>query len=167
MWMKIIKTDFTTASSVSVDNCFSAAYQHYLILRNLSGSSADQAIRFRLRASGTDSTGFNYRMQNFFGNSSSQTATRVLPGDSLDSWTNLLGHTETTSSGFLQLRVSYPFQNEVTSAFGYFSYDADGSLRLYQNLGSHDLTTAYDGFTVFPGGGTITGSITVYGLRES
>lgn len=167
MWMKIIKTDFTAASSVSVDNCFSAAYQHYLILRNLSGSSADQAIRFRLRASGADSTGFNYRQQNLLANDSTNTATRSLPSDSLSSWANVLGHTETASCGFLQLRVSYPFQSEVTSAFAYFSYDADGSLRLYQNLGSHDLTTAYDGFTAFPASGTITGSITVYGLRES
>lgn len=167
MWMKIIKTDFTAASSVSIDNCFSETYRHYLILRNFSGSIADQAIRFRLRSSGSDATAFDYRIQVLIGNSTSVTAVRSLPGDSLSSWSNALGHTETTSCGFVKLNVSYPFQSEITSANSIFSLDADGSISGYNSVFSHDLTTSYDGFTAFPASGTITGSITVYGLRES
>ena len=33
--------------------------------------------------------------------------------------------------------------------------------------GSHSLATAYDGMTIYPPSGTITGSVRVYGYRNS
>lgn len=167
MWIKTGTTTFSGASSVSLNNCFSADYEHYMVFRKLSGSVSEQSLRVRLRSSGVDSTGTNYRAQVLIGNGTSVTAVRSLPGDGLDSWNNALGFTETTTSGMALLSISYPYQAQITVAASDMSYDIDGNLRLYHCSWSHDLTTAYDGITVFPDTGTITGSFTVYGLRES
>ena len=48
-------TTFSAVSSVSVNNCFTSAYENYLILGNVIGT-AGTSIAARLRASGTDAT---------------------------------------------------------------------------------------------------------------
>lgn len=37
----ITSSTFSAVSSVSIDNCFSADYDHYLIMRNLQGAVID------------------------------------------------------------------------------------------------------------------------------
>jgi hypothetical protein len=166
-WVKTGETSFTTQSSVSINNCFSAEYTHYMILRNFSGSVADEAVRVRLRAGGSDASSANYRAQVIFANSTTVSAVRSLPADGLSSFSNGLGYTETSAFAFAVLRISNPFQEERTTAWSDISYDADGNIRIYRQVNSHDLTNSYDGITVFPASGTITGTITVYGLKES
>lgn len=165
MWKKISKTDFSAVSSVSIDNCFSATYTHYLVVRNLTGSADDSGIDIRLRVGGVDATAADYRHQRVDANSTTITGARVT-GDT--DFQYALGWTEPGVFGFAQCRLSNPFEAVRTTAWSDMSFIADGNIRLMRVVYEHDLTTSYDGLTVYPAdGGTITGSITVYGLKES
>lgn len=162
-YIKTGEVSFTTQSSVSIDNCFSATYTHYLVVRNLLGSSGDVALGVRLRVSATDASGADYRDQ--YVNASSTTIAGAR-ATGATSWTAALGYTEATAFGFEQLRVSNPFETVRTTAWCDRSSDADGSIVLDRRVYAHDLTTSYDGITVIPASGTITGSIKVYGLTS-
>jgi hypothetical protein len=157
----ISKTTFNAVSSVSIDNCFSASYTHYLVTRNFSASATDNTVDVRLRVSGTDDTGTNYRRQYVEAFSTTIGATRST-GQSLWAWG--MGDTEATAIGFLQLRISNPFEAVRTTAWVDNVYRATGNIELFRNVYAHDSATSYTGFSVIPAAGTITGSITVYGI---
>jgi len=164
MWKKISKTDFTTAATVSIDNCFSASYTHYLVVRNLLGSAADVTLGVRVRVSSTDDSGANYREQRVYAASTTVGGSRST-GQTV--WTWASGYTEIAAFGYVALKISNPFEAVRTTAWADVSYGASGSIEMLRTVMAHDLTTSYTGFTVIPGSGTITGSITVYGLKES
>jgi hypothetical protein len=163
-WVKITKTDFTTSSAVNIDNCFSATYRHYLVVRNLLGSVGDQSLNVRLRVGGADDSGTNYRYQRVYVITTSVAADRAT---GVAQMSEALGKTETAAFGYGMLRISNPFEAVRTTAWTDSSTDADGGPILSRLVHAHDLTTSYTGLTVIPLSGTITGSITVYGLKES
>lgn len=151
----------TTAASISIDGCFSAAYDHYLVMRNVLGSVDTANLNVRLRVASADDSGANYRNQYVFSSSTSVSGARATGGTFFD---RLLGYTEVTSFGFSRTWISNPFGAVRTTAWTDEGYDHDGSIAMLSVVQEHDLTTSYDGFTVIPGSGTITGSVYVYGL---
>lgn len=155
---------FTTQSSVSIDGCFSAIYTHYIIKRNLLGSVATAGLNARLRVSSTDDSGANYRDQYLLAGSTSVTGARAT---GLTSWVDALGYAEATSFGYSETWISNPFDTVRTTAWSDQGYAQTGSLFAESKVYAHDLTTSYDGFTVIPTAGTITGSISVYGLVKA
>lgn len=151
----------SAASSISINGCFSAAYDHYLVMRNLLGSSVDQNINIRLRVASVDASGADYRYQFVAADAASVTGGR---GTGNTSALYGLGTTETTSFGFSQTWISNPFAAVRTTLWTNMGYNQDGGPALYSWVGEHDLTTSYDGLTAIPSGGTLTGDIYVYGL---
>jgi len=62
-------TSFSAASSVSLPtSTFSATYDDYLVLLNVTTSSADQYVSARMRVSGSDNTTSNYASGFFYVN---------------------------------------------------------------------------------------------------
>lgn len=159
----ITKSTFSAQSSVSIDNCFSATYTHYLVKRNLSGSDPDFNIGLRLRVSGVDASGTDYRRQTLNASSTTVQGAR-LTGQ--NRW-GAIGPLEATSFGYQETWISNPFETVRTTAWTDASYDTDGNIELQTIVYAHDLTTSYSGFTVLPGAGTITGSVSVWGLVKS
>lgn len=157
----ISNTSFTTASSVNVDNCFSATYTHYLIKRNLLGSSAGTYVAMRLRVSGSDASGTNYRRQYISPDSTTINANRST-GDTL--WFQGAGYVESTTMGFSETWVCNPFEAVCSTAWSDVSLSATSTITAVTNVMAHDLTTSYTGFTLVTGAGTITGSVSVFGL---
>lgn len=157
----ITSASFTTQASVSIDGCFSAGYDHYLVMRNLLGSVANADLDVRLRVSGTDASGADYRWQRVYADSTTVGGSRATGATSA---AHALGYTETTSFGFSRTWISNPFAAVRTTFWTDHSYDADANIYLCSRVQEHDLTTSYDGFTVTPSVGTITGSLYVYGL---
>ena len=51
---------FTSASAISLNGCFSSTYENYRVMFQVSGTSANSNISFRMRSSGTDESGNNY-----------------------------------------------------------------------------------------------------------
>lgn len=157
----ITSASASSASTVNIDNCFSAAYDHYLILRDVSGSGADNALNVRLRASGSDSaTGYRYQVI--------QATSTSVPGardTAATSFASLLGYTEATSCGYVGAWISNPFGAVRTTAWTNHSGDVDGNIYLQSIVYEHDTASSYDGFSVLTSAGQITGTIYVYGLK--
>lgn len=157
----ISKTTFSGASSVNIDNCFSATYKHYLIRRNLSHSVGAVDLQARMRVSSADDTGANYRRQYINAVSTSIGAARET---AQTAWNGAFGISESTSIGFAEMWVSNPFDAARTTFWTDFGYTMTGNISLAAEVGAHDLTTSYTGITFYPLSGTITGSISVFGL---
>lgn len=163
-YIKIATTSFSGASSVNVDNVFSAAYTHYLLTRNIQGTVTDENINMRLRVSGADDSGANYRAQEVFASSTTVTGSRVT-GDTF--WRYPIGRQSSAQHGFGMMRLSNPFEAVRTTGWGDWGDTVTGNIRLDRHVFAHDLASSYTGFTLIPASGTITGSVTVYGLKES
>lgn len=161
LW-KITSTTFTASSSVSVESCFSANYNNYVITMAIRGSVASFA-RWRLRSGSTDATAANYFRYGYTTAYNSGSISTYNAG-SETSWVPSAEY-GSTSGGFGYSRIDLfgPFQTQTTGALiNVNNTDGAGSYNL--NL-AHTLSTSYDGFTVFPNSGTITGTITVYGVK--
>lgn len=146
----IADESFSAVSSVSVNNCFTSTYAAYRIL-----ITANAAITGRLRASGTDATGSHYVNQFLAASSTSVSAGRT----TTTSWD--LG----AGAGFRLgvLDIYGPALAEVTYANYYLSANVS-TLELALLANAHNVTTAYDGFTLL--GSTITGNLRIYGYED-
>lgn len=151
---------FTAASNVSVNNCFTAAYDNYQIIYSTSANTATTGdIQFRLRSGGVDSSAASYKQ-----------------GSISNSWTNSVaafgGTTSTAGNvGFLNaandafsksINVFAPFLSQKTTWAT--SGPDDASMRVYSGL--FNATTSFDGFSIIAPSGTFTGTVRVYGYRN-
>ena len=156
----ITSQTFTSVSSVSFDDCFSADYDHYLIANKMI-SGADTAAVMRLRAGGSSDSSTNYSRQEFYSNGSGETETRITGETSYGAG---LGYLDTSLYNATLTFVSYPFASIDTSFYTACSEGVDDIpnwLNIHQ-IGWHNVASSYDGFEV-PFTTTVTGSIHVYG----
>lgn len=149
---------FSAVSSVSVNNCFTATYENYRITMRVEQSNAADA-QFRVRVGGVDLTTATYS-----------------DGSIFNSFTTSLGAGGGTGKTFIYLATT------TAGGSAYIAYDVL-SPQAAQNTGvviggvnsasagftagRVNNTTSYDGFTVYPSAGTFTGSLRIYGLRNS
>lgn len=164
MWRKVTKATFSGASSVSIDGCFSALYKQYMVVRNFAGSTDDIALGVRLRVAAADASGTDYRRQYI---SAAGTTIAGSRSTGATSWDYGMGSMQAAAFGFTMLRISNPFDAVRTTAWNDITYAASGNICIERRIMEHDLATSYDGFSILPVSGTITGSITVYGLQEN
>lgn len=159
---------FSGASSVSLNNVFSATYQSYLLLVNLTtNSDNDGDILLKWRNAGTDSSASYY---------SSYTGINTLasPGTinkTQDPATN--GHAigkmdnSTKNSQYITVDIVNVFVSNFTTCVfkGFGSTDAS-NLFSYNGGGNHRVTQSYDGFTLAAENGNFTGTISVLGYNN-
>lgn len=147
---------FSAASSVSVNNCFSATYENYLFIINQT-ASANGNINMRMRAAGTDATSANYFWQGLYASN-----TTVVGGRSTGQTSTQIGE-HASSNTIYQVLVANPFTVAETRMR---SCNAPYQT-FYDIAAGFVLTTSFDGFTIFPSTGTISGTIRVYGYKNS
>jgi hypothetical protein len=154
-------TSFSAVASQSLNNVFSATYENYrLVLRCT--SSTNQAVNFRLRASGSDNSTTNYDYQDISADNTS------LSGSRSTSQTSGLfamagAGSSSTHWNITTIDITNPFEALKTSSIAHGNYAAGPLLRIITNI--HNVATSFDGITFFVGG-TITGSISVYGYNK-
>ena len=156
---------FTTASSHSIDNCFSATYTNYKIVINLSavtGSNIDFLVR--LRVSSSDAT-TNYKTVRQFANGTSITVDTDPTGT--DDWTLgfITGTGTDVHSGTIDL--FNPFSATTTNGLTSFNGEFGAAHYLIACDWANTNATSYDGITFFPASGTISGTVSVYGYATS
>jgi hypothetical protein len=153
------KTDFSAASSVSINNCFSAAYDNYKII--MSGSvSASSYIRTRMRASGVDvSTNYNYN--GFYCNTSAVGFESGAASGAASA--TIIGRWIINYRCSLDGIIASPFLAQETNHIA----TSDNRDALYKFSSTHLTATSYDGITIYPDSGNFTGTVRVYGLRNS
>lgn len=162
--VKVASVSFTAASSVSLDGCFTSEFTHYIVRRNLLGSTALSSLNIRLRASGADDAGTNYRYQYLDASSTTIGAGRVTGQTSFSA---AMGYAEATAFGFSETWISNPYEAVRTTAWVDDGYNYTSNILLETVVYSHDLAQSYTGMTVLVSAGTMTGTITVYGLVRS
>jgi len=156
---------FSTASSHSIDNCFSATYTNYKIVINLSavtGSNIDFLVR--LRVSSSDAT-TNYKTVRQFANGTSITVDTDPTGT--DDWTLgfITGTGTDVHSGTIDL--FNPFSATTTNGLTSFNGEYGAAHYLIACDWANTNATSYDGITFFPASGTISGTVSVYGYATS
>lgn len=155
----------SAAASGSIDNVFSADYDHYLLLNNIDGTSNSNEIEFRYRASSSDATGSNYVYQQVSANGGTLGSARVTRSAHVWTWNSGTATDNNIPPGWLM--VSNPFQAVLTTSFNYGSilFDTPGLQRHYLLMNSHQVSTSYDGFTLFTTIGTLSGTVQFYGWK--
>lgn len=153
---------FTAATSVSVNGCFTSAYDMYRAELAVLSTTTFNYMGLRLRSSGTDNTTANYYSQEVYGSSTTPTAYRVYSTTSYQA-----GLIANEDSGYYSITFSKPFLTVPTtmSTFGGVSVPTNYAYN-YNSFGRYSQSTSFDGFTIVGLGVSMTGIVRIYGLRN-
>jgi len=158
---KLASASPSAAASVIFNDVFSATYNQYVISWTLTGSATID-LQARMRVGGSDESGSNYRSQSMQGNSSTAGATRYALQTAL-----YFGQLRTNRNGML-VTLTSPFQTLVTTATGNQTDFAGGTVTDPTALLVASVlnnTTSYTGITLLTSSGTMTGSISIFGVQ--
>ena len=148
---------FSAASTVSLNGVFSSTYEFYLIQIKAVCSLNTQNFNWRWRASGSDITASNY----YFARSNTNTSGTV-SGAGTGATTTATLNQIATGHGFYSIFAGH---TQTEPRLNGNSYNAELS-GLTTFASGYRATQAVDGFTIYPGGGTITGIVSVYGYNN-
>jgi hypothetical protein len=154
----IQKGSFTSSTSVNVSNCFSSTYDNYRILVKVSGTSPTNGeVRLRMRSGGSDNTASSYNYQRLYAQTTSVGGSSATNQSSsiLGSWNVDLSQIATD--------MFSPFKAENT---GFMSVSSYNQTHIDNFSGAHKVASSFDGFTMFPDAGNITGEVWVYGYAK-
>lgn len=156
---------FSASSAVNVNNCFTSTYDNYHIqVCRLTSSVGANVVNLRLRLSGTDASGTDYNRQYLSASSSTVTGVRSTGLTSMIA----IGRATTAEQNIFAFDIFNPNRATITAARIYDNEGNTGTgISLFLATFSHALTTAYDGFTLLPDSGNISGTVRVYGYRTS
>lgn len=150
---------FTSTNTTSIDNCFNSTYENYRIIIKVVGASpVNGQLRYRLRVGGADASGSNYNSQRLYAQSSS------VGGSAETAQTSGILGPENTSYSFLSTDIYRPF---LAASTGYSTVASYNQAYIDNFSGAQTSATSYDGITLFPDSGTITGEVWVYGYAKS
>lgn len=157
------ETTFSAASTVSVNNCFTSTYVNYRVLVSFATTAADQAVYLKMRASSVDSSTGYYSSSNY-----------ITQGTAFANWSNATNATQlytgTTRTNGTPTHI-YDIQNpQLTQATALHMTVNDfyGTTMLGTIMwANHSVATAYDGFTLYPAASTFSGTVRIYGYRNS
>ena len=156
----VASSDFTTSSSIVINNCFSATYKNYLILCDFTATSNNGDFNLLFRVSGTNSTtGYNYNVMR-------ATGTTVSATQSLNAGSFAIGEFSSSygPQSAYEVILYEPFTANQTKSVTRSRYSTSaGAHYVDMRALDHDPTTSYDGFNLTPAAGNVTGNIRVYG----
>ena len=157
----LFEDTFSAVASESVNSVFSSAYRNYMVVLNvIDTSDQDVIITLRVRAAGSDLTTNTYEVGEYFVGVSRS----VAAGSTNSSLTSSLrlGQTQDIVGYSAEIKLFNPFTATNTRIF---QNGAGGSLGT--TAGAVVNTVSYDGFTILVSSGDMTGTISVYGIKES
>ena len=155
-------TSFSAASSVSLPtNTFSSTYDDYLVLLNVTSSSADQYVSARMRASGTDNTTSNYASGFFYVNFPTSGYGNDNGGSSQTSYSKF-AYCGTSRPLYVEAMVRSPFASRKT---GYATSECGMTTEVHYGGGLFNADTSFDAMTFYVAG-NFTGAVSVYGISK-
>lgn len=158
----ISATTFTGVTAFTVSNCFTSAYDNYIILFNATAGTANTEVRCQLDASGTPSNA-NYAWAGF----GAATGTSAASNDSSNSNSyHPVTFIPGTSATEAIMTIGNPQDATYTTLGSMWLYDDGGTLISRNYVGRHRANTSYNGIRFF-NPATMTGTVKVYGLRDS
>ena len=149
----------TSASAISLNGCFTTTYDNYRIIFNTT-LSADADLTFKYRNSGTDTSAayysYNHSMFPIAGTQGAGTRTNNGTFIAFNGGLGTLNYVVDIRNPFVSGRQKYLNAQGISSALA----------SIHQTGGTLDNTNQFDGFTLAPQSGTITGTITIYGYKK-
>lgn len=153
---------FSAALTVSINGCFTSAYANYLVVLHQSARSASGNTLVRMRAAGSDTATTTYPQAEVrFGRPSFIVDGNGVTGTAFPVGYGATGNTEYRIMHFLNAAIS------AQVAFDCSTFATDAGNLGYRTSGICTQATAHDGFTYYPSLGNVTGTLRVYGLRNS
>jgi hypothetical protein len=152
-------------TSQSVNNCFSATYQNYVIVFSANCATSANLATLKLRASGTDSS-VSYYSSYFAQNLAANTQSSDYASNDTSWRARPLGQLNTGADDLtgINMTIFNPFEAKKTTYFGNYS-NPGTSGAIGMTGGYHDAATSYDGFTI-TNATAMTGTVRVYGLAN-
>ena len=154
----------TAASSLDAQSVFSADFANYQFVATITAMSAGTgSVGFRFMNGATPASGAIYANANWTWASD---ATSGASGGGSDTSVTILnasgaGFVRGACKGFL----SDPFTNDYSQfQISSTKLNTSTSFRAKLIYGSSNTATGYDGITLFPSSGTITGTLQVFGM---
>ena len=159
----ITSTSASAVSSVSIDGCFTADYDNYLVvMKGTAAASATHELRLRFRASGSTETGNVYDNSILYlSTGGAASGVRFTAGLSTFSSVSTLYPTD----GYAY--IFRPFVSGATTGIIGQGAGTTGD-SVHQNGNNTTSTTQYDGVNFFHAtGGTFSANFYVYGVATS
>jgi hypothetical protein len=154
----IQKGTFSASTAVNVNTCFSSTYDNYRILVKVTGASvANGEVRIRMRSGSTDNSTSNYNYQRLYAQSSS------VGGSAATNQTSAIMGPQNTALSWNVTDMASPFLAENTL---YSTVSMYNQTNIDNFSGAHKVASSFDGFTMFPDSGNITGEVWVYGYAK-
>jgi hypothetical protein len=160
----LTSTAVSSASSVTVDNVFSANYNNYLISYE-GTTSALTNLTFKYRTSGgVDTTDTTYGSISLGVTSANVTVNRTVASSQAFGYFGSGGDVATIVTGIF----SRPFLAVPATTFSQITL-RHSTVEIEQTNWSsaHNQSTSYAGIKISTGSGTMTGNLRIYGLRNS
>jgi hypothetical protein len=158
-------TSFSGVASQAVNDVFSATYDNYRFILDITDLTSDATVYMKMRASGTDNSTNYYSMLNGIrsdGTSFVATENAVTTGLILttgDSGTdNIYGFTGDLLKPFLAINTKIAGISHSSTTTG-----VPASLN---GAGVHFVATSYTGINLIATAGNMTGSIRIYGYNQ-
>jgi len=158
----ITTVTFSASSSIDLSNIFSTTYENYFLVGNYT-STDNNDLNYRYRVSGADNSTSNYNLQFYdtantsviAGRATSQTMGRLSPTRVTGSRMSITGH---FIAPFLTQTKHSQARTSVNSTTGIEQNFVDTGF---------NAATSFTGLTLFPGAGTVTGTISIFGIKNS
>ena len=158
-------TTFSAVASQSVNDVFSATYEDYKIMVNITSVSADAQIFLKLRTGGTDSSAsYYYAVQGL-------TALNAGFNDAQNNvstgWSVTATDSGTNNIYAFNGDIMKPFLAVPTKLTCLSTGSTTGGTPGFNNGGGvHLVSTSYSSLSIIPVTGTFSGSVKIYGYSQ-
>jgi hypothetical protein len=155
-------TTMSAVASQSLTGVFSSTYDNYKLVFRFTATGAD-TLNLRLRLGASDDSTANYQRQKL------EASGTTVSGSRTTNQTSGL-FSDISSAAPLQLNileVSGPFSTLPTMFFSSNSHRSTTTHFLSMHTLSHNVNTSFDGISILPNTGTITGTVSVYGYAKA
>jgi len=156
----VAQESFSAVSSVSVDDCFTATYDNYLLLCSYSIAAAG-GLYLRMRSSGSDASGGDYYWMRL----SAYATTVAASGSSGNTYMEIGQYASGDNAAHVTIYGPQASSKTRINASAN-SYENTGRYWI-GDQGFHNVAASYDGVTIYPQTGTMTGSLSIYGYRKA
>jgi hypothetical protein len=157
----LANVSFSGATTVAADNVFTSAFLNYKIVFNGLHSGSAGAYRMQLRNAGSNlTTSYFYQ-----GSRSIASSLNNVTGNNQADW--LVGYSSSGENLFIDVDMYNPATTGLTgTSYKLFAFESPSFL--FQQTGGHErINATRDGLRIFAGAGTFTGTLKVYGLKDT
>lgn len=153
---------FSAATTISVNGCFTSAYENYVMVSRFVAAAGTPNINLRMRVAGVDAAGAG----TYFYQRLSAAATSVASSQVTD--TQVRAADASTSQNVWVCELFAPAVAVTTTGKNRSTIiSTTTGIQMHFHDFGHNVASAYDGFSLNPSASSLTGTMRIYGLRNS